>query len=176
MTLDVTVVIGNPKAQSRTLKVATTVVERLLQPASYDLTVIELAEHADEVFSGSSPTMDSLTKKVAESDLVVFASPTYKATYTGLLKAFLDRYPANGLSGVVAIPVHTGGDATHSMGVTFTLAPLLLELGAALPSRGLYFIAGEIERVEEIVDEAMADYRLNLSRLRVVADNVPDSV
>lgn len=28
--------------------------------------------------------------------------------YTGLLKAFLDPYPANGLKGVTAIPVYTG--------------------------------------------------------------------
>lgn len=41
-----------------------------------------------------------LNARVAESDLAVFASPTYNATFTGLLKAFLDRYrPVNVLAG-----------------------------------------------------------------------------
>src|ERR1700755_1925287 len=101
MTVKVSVVVGNPKPQSRTLKVATTLVEHLLAPGSYDLTVIDLAEHEGEIFSWPSEKLAALNAQVAESDLVVFASPTYKATYTGLLKAFLDRYPANGLAGVV---------------------------------------------------------------------------
>jgi len=35
MTLKVVAVVGNPKPQSRTLKVATTLVEHLLDPGSY---------------------------------------------------------------------------------------------------------------------------------------------
>ena len=130
MTMRVSGVVGNPKPRARTLKVATTLLERLLEPGSYALTVIDLADHEREIFAWPSETMSALNAGVAESDLVVFASPTYKATYTGLLKAFLDRYPANGLAGVVAIPVLTGADATHSMGPTHNLAPLLAELGA----------------------------------------------
>jgi FMN reductase len=177
MTLTVTAVIGNPKPQSRTLRVATTLVEHLLAPGSYELEVIDLAEHQAEIFTWPSDTLSALTARVAESDLVVFASPTYKATYTGLLKAFLDRYPANGLAGVVAIPLLTGADATHSMGPTHTLAPLLAELGAIVPGRGLYFIASQLDRVDELVAEAAAEYRTNLARLaRVSAATEPVEV
>lgn len=52
------------------------------------------------------------------SDVVV-AAPTYRAAYTGLLKAFLDRYPSNGLS-VTAFAVMTGASATHSMVIDAT--------------------------------------------------------
>ena len=41
--------------------------------------------------------------------MIVAASPTYKATYTGMLKAFFDRYGSNGLAGLVAVPLMTGG-------------------------------------------------------------------
>ena len=88
--------------------------------------------------------MAALNASVAESDLVVFASPTYKATYTGLLKAFLDRYPANGLAGVTAIPVHTGADYSHAMGPTYNLAPLLVHyqcanrVGAVIKSNDVF--------------------------------------
>jgi FMN reductase len=113
--------------------------------------------------------MSALNARVASSDLAVFASPTYKATYTGLLKAFLDRYPANGLAGVTAIPVHTGGDLTHAMGPTVNLAPLLVELGAVVPGRGFYFVAGQMDHLDDLVEAAAAEYAANLSRLATVA-------
>ena len=44
----------------------------------------------------TGPTRPStgLSGGCGAADLVVVASPTYKATYTGLLKVFLDRFPA----------------------------------------------------------------------------------
>ena len=102
MSLKVTIVVGNPKPASRTRKVAELLVEKLLAPGAYSLEVIDLADHTAEIFAWPSEEMAGLNASVAESDLVVFASPTYKATYTGLLKAFLDRYPANGLAGIPA--------------------------------------------------------------------------
>jgi FMN reductase len=169
MALKATIVVGNPKPRSRTLKVAETLVEKLLVEGSYELEVIDLADHTAEIFAWPSEEMAALNARVAESDLAVFASPTYKATYTGLLKAFLDRYPANGLSGVTAIPVLTGADLTHSMGPTVNLAPLLVELGATVPGRGFYFVAGQMDRLDEIVESAAQEYIANLGRLATVA-------
>jgi FMN reductase len=165
----VTIVVGNPKPKSRTLRVSETLVEKLLAPGSYDLEVIDLADHTAEIFAWPSEEMAALNARVANSDLVVFASPTYKASYTGLLKAFLDRYPANGLAGVTAIPVHTGGDLTHAMGPTVNLAPLLVELGAVVPGRGFYFVASQMDHLDEIVEAAADEYAANLARLAAVA-------
>jgi FMN reductase len=172
MTLAVTVVVGNPKPASRTLQVAVSLVEHLVEPGSYDLSVIDLAEYVDQIFAWPSETMAGLNQRVADSDLVVVASPTYKATYTGLLKAFLDRYPAGGLQGVVAIPVLTGADLSHSMGPDVNLAPLLVELGAVVLGRGLYFVSGHMDQLDEIVAQAADDYRTRLGRLAVVAGHV----
>ena len=169
MTVQVAIVVGNPKPHSRTRTVAETLVRHLLPEGSHTASVIELADHQRDIFSWEAAEVSALADRVAASDLVVFASPTYKATYTGLLKAFLDRYPANGLAGVVAIPVLTGGDLHHSMGPTHTLLPLLAELGAIVPGRGLYFVAGEIDRVDEIVAVAASEYRANLARLARVS-------
>jgi len=104
---------------------------------------------------------------------VIFASPTYKATYSGLLKVFLDRYPANGLSGVVAIPLLTGADHAHAMGPTVNLAPLLVELGAVIPGRGFYFVIGQMDRMEEIVKDAAEQYAADLRRVAAVAEMLP---
>ena len=46
---------------------------------------------------------------------MIVASPTYKATYTGLLKLFLDRIAGGALAGVTAVPVMLGGHWRHSL-------------------------------------------------------------
>lgn len=171
MTLKIAVVVGNPKPQSRTLKVAETLVEQLFAPGSYELEVIDLADHVDEIFAWPSDSMTALNAAVAESDFAVFASPTYKATYTGLLKAFLDRYPANGLQGVTAIPVLTGANELHSMGANVHLAPLLVELGASVPGRGFYFVSAEMDNIEEITREAAKEYAANLAHMAKLASH-----
>ena len=151
--LTVTVLVGNPKAESKTLLLARTLTAALLRGVEHDVGEIDLAHHTGEVFDWTSATVSALNERVAASDLVIVASPTYKAAYTGLLKAFLDRYPSNGLAGVVAVPVMTGGDLTHALAVETSLRPLLVELGASVPSRGLYFVASRIEEVSTLVDE-----------------------
>jgi FMN reductase len=163
--LKMTILVGNPKPQSRTLKLAEALVDRLLETGTYDLRIIDLAEHSGSLFQWPSPEMAELTQSVADSDLLVVASPTYKATYTGLLKSFLDRYAANGLRGVTAIPVMTGADLSHSMGVDVNLRPLLVELGASVPTKGLYFVTGQMEKMEEILDAWAAE---NLAVMRLV--------
>lgn len=169
MALKAAIVVGNPKPKSRTRRVAETLVEKLLAPGTFELEIIDLADHMDEIFTWPSDEMTALNARVAHSDLAVFASPTYKAGFTGLLKGFLDRYPASGLAGVTAIPVHTGANLGHAMGPTVSLAPLLMELGAVVPGRGFYFVAGEMDRLDEIVGRAAAEYAANLASLAAVA-------
>lgn len=69
---------------------------------------------------------------------MVVASPTYKASFTGLLKLFLDRFPSNALDGVVAVPLMLGAGPAHALAPEVFLKPVLAELGAVLPTRALY--------------------------------------
>lgn len=151
--LEVTIVVGNPKPASRTLAVARAAVDALLGDAERNVEVVDLAAHAGEVFAWPSPTLDAIGERVAASDLAVFASPTYKASYTGLLKAFLDRYGSGALTGVAAIPVLTGADLGHSMGGDQHLRPLLVELGASVPTSTLYVVTGRLDELDAIVAE-----------------------
>src|SRR5215470_5710365 len=146
----IAVVTGNPKPQSRTHGVALAVADAVaaaLPGASGTppgRLVIDLADHAPRLFDWSDPELTRLTAEVASADVAVFASPTYKASYTGLLKAFLDRYGTNGLAGVTAIPVMTGGWPGHLLAVGVHMRPVLVELGASVPSRGLYVTEPEL--------------------------------
>ena len=87
----------------------------------------------------------------AGREIVIFASPTFKASYTGMLKAFLDRYGSNGLARTVAVPVMTGGWAGHYLAVEVHLRPVLVELGATVPARGLYVTEPELGEVDAAI-------------------------
>jgi len=160
----VTIVVGNPKVGSRTREVAEGLARQLIEPGSTEVRMIELAEYSAELFDWESERVKEAVAAVGSSDLVIFASPTFKAGYTGLLKAFLDRFSANGLAGIVAIPVHTGATSGHSMAANHILGPLLTELGALVPGRGLYVSIAELENADQLTRSAADQYRRNLER------------
>ncbi|MBV8605757.1 MAG: NADPH-dependent FMN reductase [Pelomonas sp.] len=67
---------------------------------------------------------------VQAADLVVVATPIYKAAYSGLLKTFLDLLPQDGLRGKTVLPLATGGSAAHLLALDYALRPVLAALGA----------------------------------------------
>jgi FMN reductase len=149
----VAIVVGNPKPGSRTLEVARAVAERICVRTGAAVSIdLDLAVYGSKLFDWPCDEVAALNEAVRQSDVVVAASPTYKATYTGLLKAFLDRYPNNGLAGVTAIPVMTASTPLHGMAIEAGLRPLLVELGASVPTRGLFFLMSNYNEVEPIVE------------------------
>ena len=146
----IAVVVGNPKPQSRTLGVARAVADELGKAvgASAGHLVIDLADHAGSLFDRESERLAGLTAQVAASELIIAASPTYKASYTGMLKAFFDRYGSNALAGSVAIPVMTGAGSGHALAAELHLRPLLVELGATVPARALYVTEAELPELD----------------------------
>jgi FMN reductase len=134
----ITVVVGNPKPQSRTRAAAVGVAEALAgrEPDH----VLDLADLGARLLDWSDPEVAAAVDLVRASELVVVASPTYKATYTGLLKLFLERFGADELRGVVGVPLLVGADTRHALAVEVHLRPVLVEIGLSLPTRGLFVI------------------------------------
>jgi FMN reductase len=148
----ITVLVGNPQPASRTRAVAEEVAAQLVARFGGERAdTIELADHAGALFVFPEPGVDALSARVARSDLLIVASPTYKASYTGLLKAFLDRYGTRGLAGVTAVPILTIGSPAHTLAVDVTLRPLLVELGASVPTSGIAFPTAEFDARADIV-------------------------
>jgi FMN reductase len=142
------IVVGNPKPRSRTYLAAEVVAERLTgrrPDIAMDLTDIDAA-----LLDWTDARVGELVDEVSSADLVVFASPTYKATYTGLLKLFLDRVPTGALAGVTAVPLMLGGDWRHSLAPDLLLKPVLVELGATCPTSGLFLIEREYQGSETL--------------------------
>jgi FMN reductase len=137
MLMIVTVVAGNPKPNSRTLDAARHVAESLTgQAPTSEIDVVTLGP---SLLGWGDETVKAAVEVVAGSDLVVMASPTYKATYTGVLKCFLDQFAgATGLAGVTVVPLMLGAGPTHALAPDLLLKPVLVELGATCPTQGLY--------------------------------------
>lgn len=137
------VVVGNPRPRSRTLAAAEHVA-RELGRGEPDL-VVDLATLGSPLLDPASAEIADLVRAVGQADLVVVASPTYKASYTGLLKLFLDRFDARtGLPGL-AVPMLLGAGPAHALAAEVHLRPLLTELGATVPGRALYVLEAEYD-------------------------------
>jgi FMN reductase len=135
----VTVVVGNPKAGSRTRAAGELLAERLTSTAPDH--VIELTELGPRLLGWGDEAVASAVETVQASSLVVFASPTFKATYTGLLKLFLDQFAGRtGLADVVAVPLMLGAGPAHAMAPDLTLKPVLVELGGTCALPGLFLL------------------------------------
>lgn len=148
--------VGNPRKGSRTSTVAEAVVSRcetalLADGERAERVTVELAELAGSLFDAQAPEVTEALGAVAGAELAVVASPTFKASYTGLLKSFLDRYGDDGLAGVVAVPVMVGNRADHALAPEVGLRPLLVELGASVPTRGLYLAEASLASLDELV-------------------------
>ncbi|HEY0248966.1 MAG TPA: NAD(P)H-dependent oxidoreductase [Gryllotalpicola sp.] len=135
--MNTAVVVGNPKPQSRTLEAAQLLLRRI---AGHEPdTVVDVIELGSGLLGWGDAGIKASVASVAESSLVVFASPTFKATYTGLLKLFLDQFPTgDGLAGVTAVPLMLGAGPVHALAPELLLKPVLVELGATVPVQGLY--------------------------------------
>jgi FMN reductase len=154
--MSVTVVVGNPKPQSRTLSAARRVVRELT--GSEPDRVIDLAGFGPALLDWNDPAVAEAVTAVKESRLVVVATPTYKGSYTGLLKLFLDRFGAGSLSDVVAIPLMLGGHWKHALAPEAFLKPVLAELGASTPTAGLFLLDSEWD-APGLLDEWLATAR-----------------
>ncbi|WP_405577662.1 NADPH-dependent FMN reductase [Streptomyces sp. NBC_01190] len=146
--MSVVVLVGNPRPRSRTHDAARLVAEKLTGRES-DQTV-ELADLGAALFDPGHPEVAAAATAVQEASLLVVASPTYKASYTGLLKLFLDGLGSGSLAGVTAVPLLLGAHRRHSLAAELLLKPVLVELGATVPTRGLFLLDSEYTASEEL--------------------------
>jgi len=134
------VLVGNPRPASRTLGAAVALrdaVHLVLGDATAG-PVVDAAELAQQVFAPDATAVKAALESLAAAKVLVVASPTYKATYTGLLKAVLDQAPGGWLKGVVALPLQVAASDKHALAVDLHLRPVLVELGATVPGPGVF--------------------------------------
>ncbi|MDT5042872.1 MAG: reductase [Actinoplanes sp.] len=148
---DVVVISGHPQPGSRTLQLARAVGERLAGSGAVDI-----AELVPALFAPADGATGEALLEVQDATLLVVATPTYRGSYTGALKVFLDQLPANALAGVVAVPVVTAEFQPHADAAEAFLARLLRELGADVVDFGLTATESELADPGAIADQYTA--------------------
>ena len=153
MSSTILAVVGNPRPASRTHVLARTLALELARVLEADPPAeIDLAELGTAVLDPDDERAQAAVDTVLGAHLIVLASPTYKATYSGLLKAFLDRLGTGALAGAAAVPILLGGAPNHQLAIDVHFVPLLLELGARVPARGLFVLEEDVPRFADAAE------------------------
>lgn len=95
-----------------------------------------------------SPAIAEANRKIADAAAVVVGSPVFKASYSGILKTYLDLLPQGALVGKPVLPVFIGGSIAHLLAIDYALKPVLSALGARHLLAGVYAVDSQIARSE----------------------------
>ncbi len=158
-------VSGSPRAPSKSKALAELLLEALARGGCetrlIDLTLLP----ADALLARAThPDLDDAIAAVGEARIVVAATPTYRALYTGLLKMFFDLMPQGHLAGKLCLPVQTAAVPEHALAVEYGLRPLFMSLDG-IPLSGVFATDAEFadgapndalrQRLERAADEAL---------------------
>ncbi len=103
---------------------------------------------ADDLISANylSTAIQVANEKVRKADIVVVLTPVYKASYSGILKTYLDLLPQKALVHKAVIPVAIGGTFGHLLAIDYAIKPVLSALGATTIFTGAFVIDQDIKR------------------------------
>ncbi len=134
-----TVVLGSPFPNSSSEKISQLIIDRL-KILEWEYSIIDLSKiSADSLLLRSKDSqLENSIANTIDADLIISSSPTYRATYTGLLKSFFDQLPQDSLINKFALPIQTAGSADHALTIEYGMAPMLRSLGASILSTSIY--------------------------------------
>ena len=112
--------------------------------------VIDVVDLGPGLLGWGDPAVAAAKALVLGADSLVVASPTFKATYTGLLKLFLDQFGQGELNGITTYPLMLGASPIHALAPELTLRPVLVEIGASCPAPGLFLLDSAYETAPEL--------------------------
>ena len=93
-------VLGSPFQGSSSEKIVNIYINRLPKE-QWDAALVDLSKISSEalLLRSKDKALNDSIERVLDSDVIIAATPTYRATYTGLIKTFFDQFPENSLSG-----------------------------------------------------------------------------
>jgi len=172
-----TAVLGSVTPPGRLLKALTAMAAaaKAADPA-LEVDIVNLADVRIAFADGRAPEAygddtAAVVKRLAAADIVVLASPVYRASFTGALKNLLDHLPVEALMGKPCGIIAMGATAHHFLGVEWHLRDVLTWFGAVVPPTGVYLSSADFVD-GNLVDSANADLSAladALLRLRAIA-------
>jgi FMN reductase len=106
---------------------------------------------------------------VTDAEVLVLATPVYRATYSGLLKVLMDQLPPDGLHGIPVVLAATAGGTQHFLSVDHGLRPLVASLAGWSVPTAVYATPLDFDAAGEPEPELIERLRLALSEAEVVS-------
>ncbi|HUH87935.1 MAG TPA: NADPH-dependent FMN reductase [Pusillimonas sp.] len=128
--MSILLLAGSPSVPSRSTRLLQYVGDKLMVHGHSvsTLYVRDLPAQALLHADFSNAGLQEALSRVAQAQAVVVATPVYKAAYSGILKAFLDLLPQDGLKHKLVLPLATGGSQSHMLALDYALRPVLSSL------------------------------------------------
>ncbi len=144
----ITIVLGSVTPPGRMMSAVRGTAERVTGRGEATVEVLDLAD-VRLGFAGAPPAEDDqlpvIVERLRASDAVVFASPIYRGSFSGVLKNTLDLLPLDTLEGKPVGVVAMGDRRDHALGVERHLRDVLGWFGALSAPTTVYFSADDFE-------------------------------
>ncbi len=144
---EIVIISGSPNAASRSDSVLG-YIGGLLEDKGFSVTRLGVRDIPAEVLftaDFSHPSVADAADRIRGAKGIIVGSPVYKASYSGVLKAFIDLLPQDVLESTPVLPLMTGGSPGHLLALDYALKPLLSTLkGHAL--KGIYLTDDVIDK------------------------------
>ncbi|SDV48939.1 NADPH-dependent FMN reductase [Chitinasiproducens palmae] len=169
----IALISGSPTAPSRSAhlldRVEASLARQRIETRRVDVRALPasallLAQHRD-------PTIAAAVADVESADAIVIATPVYKASFSGLLKVFLDLLSQDALHGKIVLPIATGGSLAHLLSLDYALRPVLSALGARHATSNVFAVDGQLPKgadgrysIDDVLAERLDDAVRELTR------------
>ncbi len=149
--MTVLLIAGSPSEKSRSAALLDGVQQRLHARGAHveRLQIRDLSPQALILADFGNRTILHAVSRVKAAEVVVVATPVYKAAYSGVLKVFLDLLSQNALQGKTVLPLATGGSPHHMLALDYALRPVLQSLGAKHILSGIYATDAQVTLTPE---------------------------
>lgn len=145
--LDIVMIAGSPSATSRSTAVLSFLNRQFSARGLRTATLAVRDLPAEDLVYGryDSPAIHEASALIQQACVLVIATPVFKASYSGLLKSFLDLLPQSAFAGKTLLPIATAGSPLHMLAIDYALRPVLSTMGANHILQGVYIEDNQIQ-------------------------------
>jgi|APEBP8051073178_1049388.scaffolds.fasta_scaffold00040_100 FMN reductase len=165
---------GSQGGSSKTRRLVTAVAENVASVSGwraelYDLTDIGALLGAAQGRADAPEALDRIWKAIETCDALVVGSPTYKASYSGLLKHLFDLLDMKALSDRPVTVVATGRAPGHALMIEHQMKPLFSFFGARITATGIYATDSDFDSTGQLGPALLEKVRKAADELRRLA-------
>jgi len=123
-------------------------VDNAADGVSAEVHVVELRDLAQDITNNlltgfAAPKLAAAIERLTASDGVIFVTPIFTTSYSGLFKSFIDVLDPDALSGMPVLLAATGGTERHSLALEYAMRPLFTSLHAVVAPTTVYAASGD---------------------------------